>query len=148
MFPKKSPSHPQFPSQASRSVSTPSFSILGPDTAIRGDISAESDLHIEGSIEGDVTCASLVQGEGSEIIGAVSAGSARLGGRVWGTISAGDLTILKSARIAGDVYYDSLTIEPGAQVDGRISVRAAANGPGSRADGSIEPLLLVASTAL
>ena len=74
--------------------------------------------------------------------------SARLGGRVWGTISAGDLTILKSARIAGDVYYDSLTIEPGAQVDGRISVRAAANGPGSRADGSIEPLLLVASTAL
>ena len=147
MFPKKS-SHPQFQSPGNRSVNAPGFSILGPDTAIRGDINAESDLHIEGSIEGDVTCATLVQGEASEIIGAVSAGSARLAGRVWGTISAGDLVILKSARIAGDVYYDALTIEPGAQVDGRISIRAASQGPGSRADGSIEPLLLVASSAL
>ena len=148
MFPKKPISHPQFPSTGSRSGNTPSFSILGPDTAIRGDIHAESDLHIEGSIEGDITCAALVQGEGSEVIGAVTAGSARLAGRVWGTISAGDLTILKTAKIAGDVYYDALTIEPGAQVDGRISVRAASHGPGARADGSSEPLLLVASTAL
>ena len=148
MFPKKPASHPQFQSPGNRSVGTPGFSILGPDTAIRGDIVAEADLHIEGSIEGDVTCATLVQGEASEIIGAVSAGSARLAGRVWGTISAGELVILKSARIAGDVYYDALTIEPGAQVDGRISVRAASQGAGSKADGSSEPLLLVASSAL
>ena len=148
MFPKKPVSHPQFQSPGNRSVNAPGFSILGPDTVIRGDITAESDLHIEGSIEGDVTCATLVQGEASEIIGGVSAGSARLAGRVWGTISAGELVILKSAKISGDVYYDALTIEPGAQVDGRISVRAASQGAASRADGSTEPLLLVASSAL
>ena len=63
MFPKKPVSHPPFQSPGNRSVGTPGFSILGPDTAIRGDIVAEADLHIEGSIEGDVTCATLVQGE-------------------------------------------------------------------------------------
>ena len=123
MFPKKS-SHPQFQSPGNRSVNAPGFSILGPDTAIRGDINAESDLHIEGNIEGDVTCATLVQGEASEIIGAVSAGTARLAGRVWGTISAGELVILKSAKISGDVFYDALTIEQGAEVEGRFAHRS------------------------
>ena len=43
-----------------------------------------------------------------------------------GSIAAGSLVILKSARIEGDVAYDALTIEQGAAVDGRFAHRAAA----------------------
>lgn len=99
------------------------FSVLGADIVITGDVKAGADLHIDGRVEGDIDCASLVQGEGSEIAGAIRADSARLAGTVRGSIDAGSLTILKSARIHGDVSYDALTIEQGAQVDGRFAHR-------------------------
>lgn len=114
------------PRQASVSTMGGStFSVFGPDTRIKGDVTASADLHIDGKIEGDVTCTSLVQGESSEITGAVKAESARLSGTVRGTINVRELVVLKSARIHGDVHYDSLTIEQGAQVDGRFAPRAA-----------------------
>ncbi|MCR9180585.1 MAG: polymer-forming cytoskeletal protein [Erythrobacteraceae bacterium] len=100
------------------------FSVIGADVVIKGDISATADLHVDGTIEGDIRCASLVQGESSNINGAVTAESARLAGRVAGSITARELVILKSAVIEGDVHYDALTIEQGAQVDGRFAPNA------------------------
>ena len=97
------------------------FSVFGSDVVVKGDISASVDLHVDGRVEGDIKCASLVQGEGSEIAGAVVAETARLAGRVVGSISARELVILKSAVIEGDVHYDALTIEQGAQVEGRFA---------------------------
>lgn len=97
------------------------FSVFGADTRIKGDVAASADLHIDGKIEGDVACASLVQGETSEIVGAIKAETARLSGTVRGTITVRELVILRTARIHGDVHYDALTIEQGAQVDGRFA---------------------------
>lgn len=108
-----------------RPMASSTFSVFGSDIRITGDVTASADLHVDGHVQGDVTCTALVQGEGSEIIGAISAETARLSGTVRGTISARDLVILKTARIHGDVHYDSLTIEQGAQVDGRFAPRAA-----------------------
>jgi len=104
----------------------PTFSVLGADIVITGDVKASADLHIDGRVEGDITCASLVQGEGSEIAGAIRADAARLAGTVRGSIDAGSLVVLKTARIHGDVSYDALTIEQGAQVDGRFAHRTGA----------------------
>jgi cytoskeletal protein CcmA (bactofilin family) len=100
------------------------FSVIGADVVIKGNISATADLHVDGTIEGDIQCASLVQGESSSINGAVTAESARMAGKVNGSITARELVILKSARIEGDVHYDALTIEQGAQVDGRFAPNA------------------------
>ena len=100
------------------------FSVFGPDIAITGDVKASADLHIDGRIEGDIICQALVQGEGSEITGAICAQTARLAGTVRGSIDAGSLVILKSARIHGDVSYDALTIEQGAEVEGRFAHRS------------------------
>ncbi|MBX7494580.1 polymer-forming cytoskeletal protein [Qipengyuania sp. 6B39] len=108
---------------ATRSNST--FSVLGSDLAIKGDIKASADLHIDGSVEGDIACSSLVQGETSTVTGAIKAESARLAGTVNGSITARELVILKSAKINGDVFYDALTIEQGAQVEGRFAHRDA-----------------------
>ena len=100
------------------------FSVIGADVVIKGNITATADLHVDGTIEGDIKCASLVQGESSNITGAVTAESARMAGKINGSITARDLVILKSARIEGDVHYDALTIEQGAQVDGRFAPNA------------------------
>jgi len=97
------------------------FSVIGADVTITGNLGASADLHIDGTVLGDITCASLVQGEKSAINGAVIAESARLAGKVTGSITAKELVILKTARIEGDVHYDALTIEQGAEVDGRFA---------------------------
>jgi cytoskeletal protein CcmA (bactofilin family) len=123
MFSKKPAAAPSAVG-SNRTVGGSTFSVLGADTTIRGDIDASADLHVDGKVEGDITCASLVQGESSEIAGAVSAETARLSGLIRGTITARELVILKSARIEGDVHYDALTIEQGARVDGRLTPRA------------------------
>lgn len=127
MFSKKPAAHLPLVTQGSP-MSKSTFSVLGADLKVKGDIVASADLHIDGRVEGDVACASLVQGESGEIVGAVKAETARLAGTVRGTIDVRDLVVLKSARIFGDVHYDSLTIEQGAQVDGRFAPRAAGDG--------------------
>lgn len=102
------------------------FSILGADVAVTGDIRAGADLHIDGQVEGDIACASLVQGGDSRIKGSITAQSARLAGHIEGAITVGELVIEASARIAGDVTYESITVAPGSQVDGRFTHRRGA----------------------
>lgn len=127
MFSKKPAApEPHQPRSApvARSGASGSFSVIGSDVTIRGDIAASTELHVDGSIEGDIACASLVQGETSTIKGAVKAETARLAGKVDGSIDARELVILRTATITGDVHYDALTIEQGAAVDGRFAPRS------------------------
>lgn len=102
-------------------MAAPTFSVLGADLTIKGNITASAELHIDGNVEGDIACAGLVQGEASAIHGAIRAQTARLAGTVRGGIEVCQLVVLKTARIEGDVKYDVLTIEQGAHIDGRLS---------------------------
>lgn len=125
MFSKKQ-GQPSSPTTGTRPVANgATFSVIGPDVTIKGDIEASADLHVDGKVVGDVTCASLVQGEKSLIEGAIMAERARLSGHVKGTINARELVVLKSARIEGDVTYETLTIEQGAAVNGRFAPKDA-----------------------
>ena len=130
MFSKK-PARTAPHAQQVKAMANSTFSVFGADIRIKGDVAASADLHIDGRVEGDVACTSLVQGESGEIVGAITAETARLSGTVRGTINARELVVLKSARIQGDVHYDTLTIEQGAQVDGRFAPRVVAEDQGS-----------------
>lgn len=128
------------------------FSVLGPDVTIKGDVEASADLHVDGTVVGDLSCSSLVQGEASSIEGNIKAERARLSGTVKGTIAARELVILKSARIEGDVSYETLTIEQGAAVDGRFAPKGqnsdSRGAPAAKAakDDSSEPKLSLATS--
>jgi cytoskeletal protein CcmA (bactofilin family) len=100
--------------------------MIASDVEIVGNLTAKVDLHIDGKVQGDVVCGSLVQGDGSIIMGKVVAETARLSGKVEGSIEATDLVIEASARITGDVVYQNLTIAPGGQVDGKFKHRGSA----------------------
>ena len=112
--------------------------MLGADVTIRGNLEASADLHFDGTIEGDITCASLAQGEGSHITGAILADKARLSGVVKGTVTVRDLVVLHTARIEGDLRYEKLTIEPGAAVDGRLTPGSGAAAPNTAAASAVE----------
>ena len=121
MFSKK-PDNPMAKAlPGARASSGSTFSMLGGDTVITGNIEASVDLHVDGHVTGDIKCSSLVLGEGSEVTGAISAETVRIAGLVRGTIAARDVVILKTARIEGDVAYDALTIEQGARLEGKLT---------------------------
>lgn len=130
MFSKKHDETPA-PSARARSMGggNSTFSVIGSDVTITGNVTASVDLHVDGRVDGDIACASLVQGETSEIEGAVEAESARIAGRIDGSVSVRELVVLKTARIHGDVNYDSLTIEQGAEVEGKFAHRLPGQQP-------------------
>lgn len=116
---------PPAPQPASAPGKRGMFSVLGPDVVITGNVTASADLHIDGRVDGDVNCATLVQGPDSRIHGAVKAESARLAGAIEGAVSVRQLTIERAARITGDVEYETIAIENGASIDGRLKHVAA-----------------------
>ncbi|TCJ41060.1 polymer-forming cytoskeletal protein [Parafrankia sp. BMG5.11] len=143
MFSKKPDEYNPTSQPVARPASGSTFSIIGSDVVIKGDVTASVDLHVDGRIEGDIQCASLVQGEGSHIEGGITAETARLAGTVSGSITARELVVLRSARINGDVHYDALTIEQGAEVEGRFAHRVPAKAV--KADDGSAPTLTLAS---
>jgi cytoskeletal protein CcmA (bactofilin family) len=109
------------------------FSVLGADVVVKGNVTATNDLHVDGRVEGDVSCGTLAQGAESQIFGSVTAETARLGGAIEGTVRVKNLTIERSARITGDVEYESITIENGGHIDGRLKHMSQVDLSGPRA---------------
>ena len=120
---------PAVPPVASGGGKRGSFSVLGTDVVITGNVAATADIHIDGRVDGDVSCGNLIQGAESHINGSVVAESARLAGTIEGSVSIRQLTIERSARISGDVEYEALSIENGASIDGRLK-HLSAGAPG------------------
>jgi len=112
------------------------MSIIGHDVTIVGDVSATGDVHLDGTVEGDLRCASLTLGANGRVKGQITADKAQLAGQVDGIISVRDLAIEATARVSGDMSYDNVSIAAGAHVDGRVSHRNAAD--------EAQPLKLVA----
>jgi cytoskeletal protein CcmA (bactofilin family) len=96
------------------------LSFLGAEVTITGNIGGQGNLHIDGRVDGDVNCASLIVGNSGQVNGNITADDAKVAGTVTGTVAAKVLTIEASARITGDLSYDSVSVETGAQVDGRV----------------------------
>lgn len=121
MFSKSSSSPRTGPPSAATGARHTPFSIIGGDVIISGNVEASVDLHVDGRIEGDLSCAALVQGADSQIRGHISAKSARIGGLVEGSIAAEELIVESSARITGDVSYETISIAMGGQIDGKMA---------------------------
>lgn len=99
------------------------FSYIGSEVTMTGDIATDSELHLDGKVIGDVACGSLTQGQSGEVRGNIRAGEARLAGLVDGAVEAGTLILEASARVTGDVLYESLSVAAGAEVEGRFRRR-------------------------
>jgi cytoskeletal protein CcmA (bactofilin family) len=106
------------------------LSFISPDVVVSGDLATESQIHIDGRVDGNVTCATLIQGKGGTIAGNIIAESACIAGLVDGTVNARLVTLEPSARVTGDVTYETLSIAAGAAIDGRLARREGA-GPGT-----------------
>lgn len=96
------------------------LSVIGPDVKIVGNIITQGEMQIDGQVEGDITCHTLVVGEGARITGEVTAEAVRVHGDLAGKIDAVTIVIAKTASVSGDVIHETLEIEAGANLEGHI----------------------------
>ncbi len=99
--------------------SVPVPTIISENTRVNGDIISNTILHIDGHVEGDISCDELVIGVKGVVEGSVTAKSLQLFGTLNGRVSAENVFIAKSAKLIGDATHVSIAIEPGAFIDGR-----------------------------
>jgi cytoskeletal protein CcmA (bactofilin family) len=105
-----------------------SGTVIGSGLKIVGDVSAEGLVEVNGQIEGDVRCTSLVISPNAQIVGSVAAEKVIVNGRVEGPIQGGDVVLKSKAHVVGDIRHQSLTIEKGAYFEGRAAQAHGANG--------------------
>lgn len=114
----KPPAKPPVPTPAPASPGGASLLLAGLD--VRGDLTTEDDVQIDGAITGNVRAAGLTVGEGARIEGEVVAMTLRVHGTIEGTVRANWVELAATAVVKGDVLHGSLRVEPGAQIDGRV----------------------------
>ena len=95
--------------------------IISGGTKILGNIVDGDIIHIDGKMEGDVSCKELIIGAGGMIKGNVEAKSLEIYGELNGTIKAENLFIASTAKFIGDSVYKTIAIEPGAILVGSCS---------------------------
>jgi cytoskeletal protein CcmA (bactofilin family) len=159
MWTKQTPTQPQSPSQpqsqpqssmpspsfqrAPESVSDPGFSsrpgapsarslaCIGASLEIKGRISGEEDLQIDGKVEGPVSIRGrLTIGRSGQLNSEVSARELVVYGKVSGNINASDrVEIKKDGAVIGDIQTARISIEDGAIFKGRIEIDRIAPKP-------------------
>lgn len=89
-------------------------------TSIKGDIQANGDFRMDGTLEGNITLTGkLVIGEHGHVIGNVVCQNANVIGIIDGNLSVKEqLTMYATARVKGDIVANKLAIEAGAYFSG------------------------------
>jgi cytoskeletal protein CcmA (bactofilin family) len=94
--------------------------IISADLTIIGNVLSKGRVKLEGTIEGDMRCRSLVVGEQGSVTGAIVAEDVAVYGRVAGIIRGDAVTLYSSAHVEGDIYHHGIGIEMGTHYDGRL----------------------------
>jgi cytoskeletal protein CcmA (bactofilin family) len=104
------------------SANTDEANAIGPSVRVRGRVSGEGDLRVEGSVDGDVrvTGALAIDARGT-VLGNTAARSVEVEGTLTGDISAvGTVHIRGGARVTGNVTGAEIALDETAAFVGRI----------------------------
>lgn len=128
--PLSSPASGQSPAGGSSpkpTMATPAYrgsdrmapSIIGEDLTVTGNVLSKGEVQVDGQIQGDVHCSSLIVGEKAQITGGIVAEDVVVRGQVMGSIRGVRVTLQSSSHVEGDIFHQSLAIEQGAFFEGK-----------------------------
>ena len=105
--------------------------IIAQGTKIVGTITTNSDIRIDGELEGDLVCkGKIVVGQQGNIKGNVDCANAEVMGNINGKmIVNGTLSLKATSKIWGQIKTKILSIEPEAQFTGSCEMGNANNSP-------------------
>lgn len=142
-LPRTGPAEVQRP--ASGTVRTSAW--LGPSIEIKGKISGNEDLHIDGKVEGPVSLGGhrLTVGRSGEVTAEVAAREIIVYGKINGNVRGGErIEIKRDGSVIGDLTTARIVIEDGAYFKGRIEI-ARGN---KQAEPAVESLVPVQAAKL
>jgi cytoskeletal protein CcmA (bactofilin family) len=94
-------------------------SIIGEDLTIRGNVTSKASLQVDGEIEGDIRCSSLLLGDKCHVTGSVAAEDVVVCGHIVGSVRGLRITLQAQSHVEGDIFHQSLAIEQGAYFEGK-----------------------------
>jgi len=103
-------------------------SIIAAGTSLKGDITSNGDIRIDGTLHGNINCtAKVVIGANGIVEGDITGQQADIMGKVNGTIKVKELLQLKGgSNINGNIYASKLQIEPSANFNGQCHMNTNA----------------------
>jgi cytoskeletal protein CcmA (bactofilin family) len=101
-------------------------SLIAAGTTLKGDISSNGDIRIDGILHGNIHCtAKVVIGANGSVEGDITGQNADIMGKVKGTVHVKDLLQLKgSSYVSGNIHAAKLQIEPTANFNGQCHMTA------------------------
>lgn len=98
--------------------------MIAAGTTVRGQLSGDEDLTVEGRIEGSVRLTkNLSVAPGAVLVAEVEARAIGVGGSITGNVKAGEALALEAgAVVVGDISTPRLIIEDGAKYKGRVTM--------------------------
>jgi cytoskeletal protein CcmA (bactofilin family) len=106
--------------------------VIGKSVVIRGGLSGNEDLFIDGDVEGTVTLpeSRLTIGPNARVKADVSAREVVIFGHLTGNVQAtGRVELRQSALVKGDILAGRLSIEESAVLTGRVELKASSETP-------------------
>ncbi|HKJ79249.1 MAG TPA: polymer-forming cytoskeletal protein, partial [Prolixibacteraceae bacterium] len=100
------------------------INILSEGTTIKGDIVANGDIRIDGSLNGNIEAKGrLVVGPKGKVEGEINCNNIEVSGSIKGKINVSELLTMKaSAQINGDIVAGKLSVEPGSVFTGTCTM--------------------------
>ena len=116
--------------------------IIAEDVEIMGSIKSATPIHIDGKLNGDLTCTNgVVVGQTAAVKGNLAVDSVIVMGQVIGNIIAKDKIDLKStARLTGDIRSRRLAVEDGVTFVGKSEVNPSGAAQRAPVSGETKPL--------
>jgi cytoskeletal protein CcmA (bactofilin family) len=103
-------------------------SIIAAGTTLKGDITSNGDIRIDGTLHGNIDCtAKVVIGANGAVEGDINGQQADIMGKVTGTIKVKELLQLKGgSNVSGNIHASKLQIEPSANFNGQCHMNNSA----------------------
>ena len=120
VVPFTTPSASRLGSSASRSSAR-----LGASIQIKGQVTGDEDLQIDGKVDGPISLRGheLIVGSTAQLNSEIHAGEVVVAGKVVGNVHArGRVDIRKDGSVSGDISTARISIEDGAHFKGRIEI--------------------------
>ncbi|MBX2856271.1 MAG: polymer-forming cytoskeletal protein [Rhodobacteraceae bacterium] len=94
--------------------------VLGVDLKIVGQVRSAGSIKVDGTIIGDIECASLLVTNSASVEGSILAEYVVVHGRVSGSIYADKVMLHAEAQVEGDIFHHGIGIEMGTRYDGML----------------------------
>jgi len=110
--------------EASRTVAETNSVSLGPNDKLVGQLHIEGDVHLNGTVEGEVKATgNLEVVEGGNVKASLSGRGVSINGSVEGSVTANDKLVLgRSGTLTGDIRVGRLEIRDGARFSGNVQM--------------------------